>query len=78
MLLSGGSDKSCDQSTLLTDTVDTIAAAGEAEITIYMDGSAESVYKNGGSAALVTSGPATDSVKNHLHYMQGKTSHVVL
>ena len=61
--LNGGSDKSCDQRTLLTDTVDTIAAAGEAEITIYTDGSAESGYKNGGSAAVVTSGPATDPVK---------------
>ena len=61
--LNGGRDKSCDQITLLTDTVDTIAAAGEVEITIYTDGSAESGYKNGGSAAVVTSGPATDPVK---------------
>ena len=61
--LNGGSDKSCDQRTLLTDTVDTIAAAGEVEITIYTDGSAERGYKNGGSAAVVTSGPATDPVK---------------
>ena len=61
--LNGGSDKSCDQRTLLTDTVDTIAAAGEAEITIYTEGSAESGYKNGGSAAVVTSCPATDPVK---------------
>ena len=61
--LNGGSDKSCDQRTLLTDTVDTIAAAGEVEITIYTDRSAERGYKNGGSAAVVTSGPATDPVK---------------
>ena len=45
------------------DTVNTIAAAGEAEITIYTDGSAENGYKNGGSAAVVTSGPANDPVK---------------
>ena len=61
--LNGSSDKSCDQRTLLTDIVDTIAAAGEEEITIYTDGSAESCYKNGGRAAVVTSGPATDPVK---------------
>ena len=43
--------------------MNTIEAVREAEITIYTDGSAERGYKNGGSAAVVTSGPATDSVK---------------
>ena len=60
MLLNGGSDKSCDKRTLLADT---IAAAVEAEITIYTDGSAEIGCKNGGSAAVVTLDPATDPVK---------------
>ena len=35
--LAGNSNKSCDKVSLLRDTVDTIAAAGHAENTIYTD-----------------------------------------
>ena len=70
--LAGNSNKSCDKVSLLRDTVDTIAAAGHAENTIYTDGSASRGFEYGGSAAVVTSGLPTSPEKQNTISRKGR------
>ena len=70
--LVGNSNKSCDKVSLLRDTVDTIAAAGHAENTIYTDGSASRGFEYGGSAAVVTSGLPTSPEKQNTISRKGR------
>ena len=63
--LISGSSKRNSIKELLTDAINTIAEAGIYDYAIYMDGSAESVLINGGSAAFAITGPASKPILVH-------------
>ena len=63
--LIGSSNKSHCNTALLADAITTIGAAGVADYTIYTDGSAQGGVSNGGSAAIVTTGAASNPTRVH-------------
>ena len=56
---------------LLADAITTIGAAGVADYTIYTDGSAQGGVSNGGSAAIVTTGAASNPTRVHTSFCTG-------
>ena len=62
-VLKGGSGKSSNKDTLLHDTIDTLSSSATPDIIIYTDGSAKSGIANGGSAAIITTGPASNPTR---------------
>ena len=63
--LIGSSKKSHCNKALLADAITTIGAAGVADYTIYTEGSAQGGVSNGGSAAVVTTGAASNPTRVH-------------
>ena len=69
--LIGSSKKSHCNKALLADAITTIGAAGVADYTIYTDGSAQGGVSNGGSAAIVTTGAASNPTRVHISSCTG-------
>ena len=71
--LSGGSSKRHSDKELLIDAINTITEVGTHEYAIYTDGSAERGFKNGGSAAIATTGPASEPTIVHSSSRKGNS-----
>ena len=69
--LIAGSNKRNSIKELRTDAINTIAEAGIYEYAIYTDGLAESGLTNGGSAAIATTGPASEPTLVHSSSKKG-------
>ena len=71
--LSGGSSKRHSDKELLIDAINTITEVGTYEYAIYTDGSAERGFRNGGSAAIATTGPASEPTIVHSSSRKGNS-----
>ena len=69
--LIGSCKKTQGSNALLADSITTIGAAGEADYTIYTDGSAQGGISNGGSAAVITTGAASNPCRIHSSSCKG-------
>ena len=63
--LIGSSKKSHYNKSILEDAITTIGATGVADYTIYTDGSVQGGVSNGGSAAVITTGAASNPSRVH-------------
>ena len=71
--LSGGSSKRHSDKELLIYVINTIKEVGNYEYAIYTDGSAERGFRNGGSAAIATTGPASEPTIVHSSSRKGNS-----
>ena len=71
--LSGVSSKRHSDKELLIDAINTITEVGTYEYAIYTDGLAERGFRNAGSSAIATTGPASEPTIVHSSSRKGNS-----